>query len=132
VEGLGDRRHHNPGGADRALLEATQREELRKALKHPAPDGGLWSGPKVALWISQKIGRRGLRAQRGWEYLKKLGHSPQVPRPSYNADPDPKEQEAFKKLTRTGEGSPEGPPQCERSSGAVGRGRDACGSQASL
>jgi hypothetical protein len=28
VQGLGDRRHHNPGGAERALLDAEQREEL--------------------------------------------------------------------------------------------------------
>ena len=99
VEGLGDRRHRNPGGVDRALLDAPQREELRQALKHPAPDGGLWSGPKVALWIAAKPGRRhGVRAQRGWEYLKKLGHTPQVPRPSYAAEQrDSDEQEAFKK-----------------------------------
>jgi transposase len=97
VEGLGDRRHHNPGGADRALLDAGQREELREALKHPAPDGGLWSGPKVALWISQKSGGRRVGAQRGWEYLKKIGHSPQLPRPSHAEEPEPKEQEAFKK-----------------------------------
>src|SRR5215218_1582120 len=95
VQGLGDRRHHNPGGAERALLDAQEREELREALTHPAPDGGLWSGPKVALWISRKIGGRGVRAQRGWEYLKKLGHSPQVPRPSHAEEADPDEQEAF-------------------------------------
>jgi transposase len=101
VEGLGDRRHRNPGGVDRALLDAAQREELRQALKHPAPDGGLWSGPKVALWIAAKTGRRhGVRAQRGWEYLKKLGHTPQVPRPSYAAEErDSDEQEAFKKVS---------------------------------
>jgi transposase len=105
VEGLGDRRHRNPGGADRALLDAPQREELREALKHPAPDGGLWSGPKVALWIAAKTGRRrhGVRAQRGWEYLKKLGHTPQVPRPSYAAEEgDSDEQEAFKKSCPSG------------------------------
>jgi transposase len=105
VEGLGDRRHRNPGGADRALLDAPQREELREALKHPAPDGGLWSGPKVALWIAAKTVRRrhGVRAQRGWEYLKKLGHTPQVPRPSYAAEEgDSDEQEAFKKSCPSG------------------------------
>ena len=101
VEGLGDRRHRNPGGAERALLDADQREELREALKRPAPDGGLWSGPKVALWIAGKTGRHRVRAQRGWEYLKKLGHTPQVPRPS-NAEADPKEQEAFKKSYPSG------------------------------
>jgi transposase len=101
VEGLGDRRHHNPGAAERALLDAAQREELREALKRPPPDGGLWSGPKVALWMAQKTARRRVRAQRGWDYLKKLGHTPQVPRPSH-AEADPEEQEDFKKSWPSG------------------------------
>lgn len=96
VEGLGDRRHNNPGGAKRALLTPEQREELGEALKAPPRDGGLWSSRKVAEWIEGRTGRRGVRAQRGWEYLRKLGHTPQVPRPQ-NADADPAEQEAFKK-----------------------------------
>jgi hypothetical protein len=54
----------------------------------------MWSSSKVARWIEQKTGRRGVRAQRSWEYLRKLGNSPQVPRPS-NAEADPEEQEAF-------------------------------------
>jgi transposase len=95
-EGLGDRRHRNPGGASRALLDPAQREELRRALKQPPPDGGLWSSRKVARWIEERAGRRGVQAQRGWEYLKRLGHIPQVPRPSH-AETDLEEQEAFKK-----------------------------------
>jgi transposase len=93
-EGLGDRRHRNPGGASRALLDPAQREELRRALEQPPSDGGLWSSRKVARWIEERTGRRGVRAQRGWEYLKRLGHTPQVPRPSHA---DVEEQEAFKK-----------------------------------
>lgn len=95
-EGLGDRRHRNPGGAERALLKAGQREELREVLEEPPEDGGLWSGRKVAEWIERKTGRQGVRAQRGWEYLRRLGHTPQVPRPA-NVAADPEEQEAFKK-----------------------------------
>ena len=95
-EGLGDRRHRNRGGADRALLDPAQREELRQALEEPPEDGGLWSGRRVAEWIEGKTGRRCVRAQRGWEYLRRLGHTPQVPRPA-NAEADPEEQEAFKK-----------------------------------
>lgn len=100
-EGIGDRRHENPGGADRALLKAGQREELREALEEPPEDGGLWSGRKVAGWIGRKTGRRGVRAQRGWEYMRRLGHTPQVPRPAH-ADADPEEQEAFKKSSPNG------------------------------
>jgi transposase len=98
VEGLGDRRHNNPGGAKRALLSFEEQRELKEALKKPPPDGdgGMWSSSKVARWIEERTGKRGLRAQRGWEYLRKLKHSPQVPRPS-NTEANPKEQEAFKK-----------------------------------
>lgn len=43
-----------------------------------------------------------MRAQRGWEYLRKLGHTPQeVPRPGH-AEADPAEQEAFKKSSPGG------------------------------
>ena len=102
VRDLGDRCHHNPGGAERALLDAEQREELREALRRPAPDGGLWSSePKVALCISGKTSGCRVGAQRGWEYLKRLGHTPQVPGPS-NPEADPDEQEAFKKSCPSG------------------------------
>jgi transposase len=103
VEGLGDRRHQNPGGKERALLTALQQQELKEALRGPPPDGGMWSSSKVARWIENKSGRRGLRPQRGWEYLRKLGNSPQVPRPSH-ADANPEEQQAFKRGA-SGEGS---------------------------
>jgi winged helix-turn-helix protein len=58
----------------------------------------------VARWIERRTGRRGVRAQRGWEYLRKLGNTPQVPRPS-NAEAGKEEQEAFKKATRAAEGA---------------------------
>jgi transposase len=94
AEGLGDRRHENPGASP--LLSASEQRELSEALERPPRDGGLWNSRKVAEWIEERTGRRGLRAQRGWEYLRRLGHTPQIPRPS-NAEADPEEQEAFKK-----------------------------------
>jgi len=93
--GLGDRRRRNPGGKDRALLTPERREELGRALQGPPPDGGMWSGPKVAEWIGERIGR-GVGAQRGWEYLRALGYAPQIPRPAH-AKADAAEQEAFRK-----------------------------------
>jgi ferritin len=57
----------------------------------------------VARWIEQKIGIEKVHAQRGWEYLRKVGHSPQVPRPSNNAQEGAdysEEREAFKKSFR--------------------------------
>jgi transposase len=92
---LGDRRHHNPGGAARALLDEAGQQELRDALAGDAPAGGLWSGRKVAEWIAHKVGRV-VRPQRGWEYLRRLGHVPKVPRPAHEAA-DAAEQAAFPK-----------------------------------
>jgi len=94
AQGIGDRRHSNPGASP--LLSAEQQRELSEALKEPPTDGGMWNSRKVAEWIERKTARRRIRLQRGWEYLRKLGHTPQVPRSS-NAEADPKEQEAFKK-----------------------------------
>ena len=85
-EAIGDRRHTNPGQAP--LLEATQQERLRQALAGPAPDGGVWTGRWVAHWMSQTLGRPS-HVQRGWEWMRRLGFSPQWPRPrETRADPD--------------------------------------------
>lgn len=58
----------------------------------------MWNSRKVAEWIEEKTGKRGVRAQRGWEYLKKLDRSLKVPRPRHRKA-DQKEQEAFKKVS---------------------------------
>ena len=103
VEGLGDRRHGNPGAKERALLDEEGQAELREALlEESPPGGGMWSGPKVARWIEQKRGLEKVHAQRGWEYLRKVGHSPQVPRPSNAQGAESEEREAFKKSYPSG------------------------------
>ncbi len=91
--GLGDGRRHNPGSAP--LLDAAGQRALVRALAGEAPDGGLWNGPKVARWIGERLGRR-VHARRGWEYLRRLRHSPKVPRPAH-AEADADEQAAFPK-----------------------------------
>ena len=103
LQGLGDRRHRNPGAKDRALLDEEGQVELREVLLRPPPasvGGGKWSGPKVARWIEQRNGLEKVHAQRGWEYLRKVGMSPQDPRPSNAKGADPSEREAFKKVLR--------------------------------
>jgi len=92
---LGDRGHSNPGGADRALLEGAGRAELREALGDDAPDGGLWTGRKVAEWMAGKL-ERVVGERRGWEYLHALGYTPKMPRPSHE-EADPQERAAFPK-----------------------------------
>lgn len=69
-DGLGDRRHENPGGEP--LLSEDQQAQLWQALHGPAPDGGLWNSRKVAEWISAQIDRP-VAMQRGWDYLQQMG-----------------------------------------------------------
>jgi transposase len=103
VEGLGDRRHGNPGAKERALLDEEGQAELREALLEGSPPGGgMWSGPKVARWIEQKRGLEKVHVQRGWEYLRKVRMSPQVPRPSNAQGAESEEREAFKKISPSG------------------------------
>jgi transposase len=89
--GLGDHRHRNPGAT--GLLSAAQRAALAAALEQPPADGGVWTGPKVASWMATTLGRP-VHPQRGWEMLRRLGWTPQVPRPRH-AKADPAAQTAF-------------------------------------
>jgi transposase len=91
--GIGDRRHGNPGAAP--LLAAAQQEQLREALGGPAPDGGVWSCRSVAVWMSQTLGRP-VSVQRGWDWMRRLGFTPQRPRPRATRA-DPAAQAVFKK-----------------------------------
>ncbi len=76
-EALEDQRHFNPGQP--RLLRAEQEAELRRRLQSKPEDGGLWSGPKVAAWMSQQLGRP-VAEVRGWEVLRRLGYRPLRPR----------------------------------------------------
>jgi transposase len=92
-EAIGDRRHTNPGAAP--LLDGDQQEQLRAALAGPAPDGGIWTGRWVAVWMSEVLGRP-ISVQRGWEWMRRLGFTPQRPRPR-EMRADAAAQDAFKK-----------------------------------
>ncbi len=94
--GLGDHRHQNPGSA--RVLAAAQEAELAAALEGPAPDGGMWTGPKVAAWIAQTTGRA-VSAHLGWVSLRRLGFTPRRPRPRH-AEADAAAQAAFPKPSR--------------------------------
>ena len=96
--GVRDRRLEQPPPVRPPLLSAEQQQELAEAVQGPAPGGGLWTGPAVARWIAEKTGREQVRPQRGHDYLRRLGMSPQRPRPRHT-DADPAAQEAFKKTS---------------------------------
>jgi transposase len=99
ADGLGDQRARNTGA--RPLLSKEDEKALRDALAKPPADGGLWSGPKVAAWMTARLGRK-VWPQRGWDYLQKLGYSSQVPRPRHAKAASAEEQEAFKRGSRAG------------------------------
>jgi transposase len=99
ASGLGDQRARNTGA--RPLLSQEDEAALRDALAEPPSDGGLWTGPKVAAWMARRLGRK-VWPQRGWDYLKKLEHSLQVPRPKHAKAASAEEQAAFER------GSPAG------------------------
>ena len=84
-------------GAD-PKLTPEQQAELFAALQTEPPDGGLWTGRKVACWITGRIGRT-VSPQRGVEYLRRLDLTRQVPRPA-NPKASLYEQARFKKSSR--------------------------------
>jgi transposase len=91
--GLKDRRRANPGATP--LVNAAVRAALQTRLADPPDDGGLWTGPKVARWLSDRLGRP-IAPQRAWEVLRSLGFTLQRPRPTA-VSTDPDAQAAFKK-----------------------------------
>jgi transposase len=65
-----DQRRENAGRPPK--LTHDQEGKLVAALRGPAPDGGLWTGPKVAEWIHKETGfkggtsKSGPRTRRDW------------------------------------------------------------------
>ena len=94
-DGLVDGRHADPGAAP--LLDAAGRAALEAALEQAPPEGGRWTRAKVAAWIADRTGRETVPVQRGWVYLRRTGHSPQVPRPRHARAADPAAVAAFHK-----------------------------------
>jgi transposase len=116
---LADQRHRNAGAAP--LLDAAGQQALDEALREPPPDGGLWTGRKVARWIAEHLGRSpgAIPPKRGWVYLRRLDYTPRVPRPRHAKAADPAAQAAFQKrstrrLKKNGRKHPTGPSSSGR------------------
>jgi transposase len=106
-DALGDLRRRN--GARPTILKPELLDKLRARLAEPPPDGGLWSSRKAATWMAGELGLGSVAVQRGWEALRAVGWSVQVPRPEHPERATAEEQEAFKKS------SPPLPPRRRRS-----------------
>ena len=91
---LGDRRRRN--GRAASLLTEAVLSALAARVRTPPEDGGVWSGPKVAAWMARHLGLAKVHPQRGWEALRRIGWSPQAPRPRHARAATPDEQAAFK------------------------------------
>jgi transposase len=93
-EALGDRRRRN--GKAAGLLTEEVLAALAARVRAPPEDGGVWSGPKVAAWMARHLGLAKVHPQRGWEALRRIGWSPQAPRPRHARAAGPEERAAFK------------------------------------
>ena len=91
---LGDRRRRN--GRAASLLTKAVLAALAERLRTPHDDGGLWSGTKAAAWMARHLGLERVHPQRGWEALKRIGWSVQVPRPRHPRAATPEQRAAFK------------------------------------
>jgi transposase len=94
-EGVGDQRGEVNCGV-KPTLSAKQAQALDAARRAPAPDGGLWTAPKVAAWIKKKTGRA-VHPTTAWRAMKAAGFTLQVPRPRHRQAASKDEQAAFKK-----------------------------------
>jgi transposase len=83
-DGLADGRK---GNGSEPKLTARRRDALYAALQKRPPDGGLWTGPKVARYVrdrwSVSVGK-----VTGWRWLRDLGFTLQVPRPAHPRSAD--------------------------------------------
>ena len=90
-DGLADRRRANtsPG-----KLTPQRQAEVYDALQKEAPDGGLWSGPKLARYVRDRWGVE-VCPETGWRWLRKLGFRLVVPRPRHPKAADPDQQKEW-------------------------------------
>lgn len=110
-EALGDRRREN--GAARRILTPDLLDKLQVRLAEPPPDGGVWTTPKIAVWMAQELGLVWVFPQRAWDALQAIGWTIQTPRPRHPRSATPDEVAAFKKSlpirsVKNGQNTPKG------------------------
>jgi transposase len=97
-EALGDQRIHN--GTKPTILTPAALAALKKRIKTPPNDGGLWTGPKIARWLARFHGLKSVHDQRGWDALVAIGYSIQQPRPRHPEAATAEDRAALKKNCR--------------------------------
>jgi len=92
-DGVTDRRAGN-GAAPK--LTARRRDALYTALQGRPPDGGVWTAPKVARYVRDRW-QITVSSETGWRWLRELGFTLQVPRPSHPRAASPEARRAWQK-----------------------------------
>ncbi len=101
----------------RPRLDGAAAQALDLALRGEPTDGGLWTAPKVALWIAARTGTS-VHHSTAWRVMRRLGFTLQVPRPKHRRAATTEEQEAFKKsLARSSPTSSEPTRKMQSNSG---------------
>ncbi len=93
--GVTDRRGSN-GGHNKLLNKHQSQKLYDQIVMGVAPDGGLWTGPKIATWIAKEINKP-VASSRGWKYTRQLGLSLVTQRPTHIAAASAQQQKDFKK-----------------------------------
>lgn len=94
-ENLIDQRKNNLGKTP-FLTEKQQKKLKDMIIKKRPPDGGLWTGPKVAAWIEKET-KKHITGVGAWKWLRKSGFTLQVPRPKNIQSASEEETIEFKK-----------------------------------
>ena len=81
------------------LLSEVQRQALDLRLQTPPEDEGKWTARQVAAWIEETVGHP-VNVVTGWNYLRRLQYTVQLPRPQHPQAASPANQEAYKKNSR--------------------------------
>jgi transposase len=95
---LGDQRVNN--GTSPTILTPEALAALQERIKTPPDDGGLWSGPKVALWLARFHSLKSVHDQRGWDALIAIAYSIQQPRPRHPEAATDEDRAELKKNSR--------------------------------
>ena len=89
------------GNGSEPKLTPRRRDALYAALQRRPPDGGLWTGPKVARYVRDRWGVS-IGKVTGWRWLRDLGFTLQVPRPSHPRSADRPARRSWKKTCDAG------------------------------
>jgi transposase len=89
------------GNGSEPRLTTRRRDALYAALQQRPPDGGVWTGPKVARYVRARWGVE-VGPVTGWRWLRGLGFTLQVPRPSHPRSADRTTRRAWKKTCAAG------------------------------